>query len=287
MAAALAVMPGWRKVTGVHRVPSRSPVPRAATAPSATHGSGIGSQALPTCGIWTRWSMRASPANPAASAASAISRSQPIGSSPHGKRDTWRRTSTPVEDVRSGRSAAVGVAAGRSGTAASSSSGSTWRTTSHPSSATSAATARALRSWPARAGAGTGTSRSALRRRHRSSGVSRRTTTAGQPCGTGEAEPPSSAVDVEAEGVDDRRQPSPEARRDDGLEEGEGVGRGVEVVRAAPDDAAQGVRADDLLGAVPLRPRRLPRARGADEHHECRVGERHGGSLPDRVTLVR
>ena len=57
VAAALAVMPAERNVTGVHSVPSRSPVPTPARAPSVTHGSGIGSQARPTWGIWIRWSI--------------------------------------------------------------------------------------------------------------------------------------------------------------------------------------------------------------------------------------
>ena len=45
VAAALAVMPGARNVTGVTSVPSSRPVPRPASAPSVTQGSGIGDQA--------------------------------------------------------------------------------------------------------------------------------------------------------------------------------------------------------------------------------------------------
>ena len=48
VAAAFAVTPAGRKVTGVQSVPRSSPVPRAATAPRVTQGSGIGSHARPT-----------------------------------------------------------------------------------------------------------------------------------------------------------------------------------------------------------------------------------------------
>ena len=56
-------------------------------------------------------------------------------------------------------------------------------------------------------------------------------------------------------------------------------------MRSAAHDGAQGVGRDDLLGAVALhRPGRLPRGGGTDQHDECRVGERHGRSLPDPAT---
>ena len=101
VAAALAVMPGGRNVTGVTSVPSSSPVPRPASAPRVTHGSGIGDQARSTCGIWMRWSISASPAKPASSAARATPRSQASGSSPHGNRETWSTTFSPCEVRRS------------------------------------------------------------------------------------------------------------------------------------------------------------------------------------------
>ena len=104
VAAALAVTPGGRKVTGVTRVPSRSRVSRPASRPSVTQGSGIGSQAVPTCGTWIRWSISAIPAKPASSAASATSRSHVAGSSPQGNRETWRTTSRPSRAA--GRAAA-------------------------------------------------------------------------------------------------------------------------------------------------------------------------------------
>ena len=54
VATVLARMPGARNVTGVTSVPRRRPGSRPASMPSVTHGSGIGSQARPTCGIWIR-----------------------------------------------------------------------------------------------------------------------------------------------------------------------------------------------------------------------------------------
>ncbi len=92
VATVLAMMPGARKVTGETSVPSRSSVSRPARKPRLTHGSGSGSQARPTCGIWMRWSIRAIPANPTSAAARARSRSQGPGASPHGNRDTCKIT---------------------------------------------------------------------------------------------------------------------------------------------------------------------------------------------------
>jgi hypothetical protein len=54
VATVFASMPGERKVTGVTSVPSRSPVVRPASSPSVTHGSGMGSQGRPACGIWIK-----------------------------------------------------------------------------------------------------------------------------------------------------------------------------------------------------------------------------------------
>ena len=102
---------------------------------------------------------------------------------------------------------------------------------------------------------------------------------AGRP---GLREPAAPAAGIEPEGVDDGGQAAAEPGGDDGLEHGERVGGGVEVVRSAAHDGTQGVGGDDLLGAVALRrPGRLPRGGGTDQHDECRVGERHAGSLPD------
>ena len=54
VATVLARIPGARNVTGVTSVPRRRPGSRPASIPSVTQGSGIGSQARPTCGIWIR-----------------------------------------------------------------------------------------------------------------------------------------------------------------------------------------------------------------------------------------
>ena len=279
VAAAFAVTPAGRKVTGVQRVPSSSPVPAAAIAPRATHGSGIGSHARPTWGTWMRWSISASPAKPASSAARATSVSQASGSSPHGKRDTCRTDRRPRLEVRS-RAVRVGRGAGAGRASARRPQRPRPRGPS-PRRPAAGRTSRTERSCPASAGAGTGRSRAALRRRHSASGVSRRTATAGSPAARAAA--PSQALPlrrVETEGVHDRGQAAAEPGGDDRLEDGERVGRGVEVVRAAAQDAAQGVGGDDLLVAVAGgRPRRLAGPRGADEHHEGRVGESHPPSL--------
>ena len=168
VAAALAVTPAGRKVTGVHSVPSSRPVPSPASAPRVTHGSGIGSHARPTWGIWIRWSIRASPAKPASSAARATSPSHASGSSPHGNRETWSTIRSPRLLVRS--SAGAGAGAGGSG------GGRRGRPRPAPRGPSPRRRARGpprgpCRSWPASAGAGTGRSRVALRRRHSAASV--------------------------------------------------------------------------------------------------------------------
>ncbi len=92
VATALASGPGDRKVTGLTSVPRCSPVPSPASSPRVTKGSGIGSHGLPTCGIWMRWSISATPANPDSAAARATPVSHPTGSSPHGNRETCSNT---------------------------------------------------------------------------------------------------------------------------------------------------------------------------------------------------
>ena len=231
----------------MHSVPSRSPVPRPATAPRVTHGSGIGSQARPTWGIWIRWSITASPANPASSAASATSRSHPSGSSPQGNRDTCSSTSTPVDAVRSPATARTRCWHGgrrwhTGATGAGSDPSTTGTTRSHPSCAISPATARRRASCPARTRAGSGRSRAALRRRHTSSGVSSSTTTAGSADRPRARQPARAAGRGRTRGC---RRPSsglgPSRAATIGLEHGERVGGGVEVVRAAAHEATQGV----------------------------------------------
>ena len=188
VAAALAVMPGARNVTGVTRVPSSSPVPRPASAPSVTHGSGIDDQARSTWGIWIRWSMRARPEKPASSAAVATSVTQASGSSPQGNRLRWRTTFRPCEVRRS----SVGAGAGpRPGVGGAGSPAVTVCTRSQPSSASRTTCSRCRLSCAARTGAGTGTSRAAFRLRQVASGVSRTTATAGSPAARARASQPS------------------------------------------------------------------------------------------------
>ncbi len=178
VAAALAVMPGARYVTGVTSVPSRKSVVSPASMPSVTHGSGIGSHARPTCGIWIRWSMRASPSNPASEAAAAIEASQDAGSSPHGKRDicstnpSWAGRSAWSARAR----AACGVCAGSTRTSSAACS-----TTSHGSAPISVTASGIRRSWASTALAGRGRSRARLRRLHSDASISNRTATAGNP----------------------------------------------------------------------------------------------------------
>ena len=223
-----------------------------------------------------RWSISASPAKPASSAARATSVSQASGSSPHGKRDTCRTDRRPRLEVRSalGRGAAAGI----DGAAISSAATSTTR--SHPSASSRGRTSRTERSCAGehrcrdRPVAG-GVAAAALGVRGVEHDGDRR-----QPALAGRVEPGAPLRRVEPEGVDHRGQATTEPCGDDGLEDGERVGRGVEVVRPAAHDAAQGVGGDDLLGAVVGRgPGRLPGPRGADEHHEGRVGESHAPSL--------
>ena len=189
VAAALAVTPGARNVTGVTRVPSCSRVVEAASAPSVTHGSGIGSHARPTCGIWTRWSIRAMPASPACSAAATMSRSHVSRSPSAGKCESWsttpRRPVRPAGDVVA-RATASPAAAGASSGA---SSGAT-RTTCHPSPSSRSTVDTTAASWLVRTRAGTGRSRAELRERHTPAGVSRTTATAGRPAARAAASQP-------------------------------------------------------------------------------------------------
>ncbi len=239
---------------------------RPASSPRVTYGSGIGSHARATCGIWTRWSISASPCSPAASAAAATSTSQPAGSSPHGNRDSWSTSRGP-----SAARSAVRTGAGSGALTAASS---TTCTTSQPSAATSATTSRTRASCRASAGAGTGRSRRALRSRHTAAGVSTQHEDGRHGVGAGEVEQRAPARGVEPEGVDHRGQASSHPGGDHLVEHREGVVGGVEVGRAAADHPAQRVRRDDLDRPVPRRgPVRLAGARGAHQDDERRVGE--------------
>ena len=238
VAAALAVMPGARNVTGVTRVPSSRPVPSPATAPRVTHGSGIGAQARSTCGIWMRWSITDSPAKPASSTARATPVSQANGSSPHGNRLTWSTTLSPCDVRRSSPAGAVSGAATPRSSAGSSAR--TVCTTSQPSSASCGTSARCRLSWPASVGAGTGRSRRRVaapalgvwRVHHDDHG--------GQPELSGSRQPASAPVLVGAEGVDDGGQPA--------------AGAGATTTRSSRSKASP--LASRSCGPLPTTPRR-------------------------------
>ena len=257
VAAAFASRPGECSDNGLTSVPSSSRVGRPASRPSVTHGSGIGSQVRPTCGIWIRWSINARPRKPASAAASATSASQRAGSPPQPNRDSCSTNPSPLgvarrAPVRGGRRprpASVTVMR---------------RTSSQPSVARSSS--RTLRSCAASAGAGTGRARSRFRSRHSRSGCpgQRNRGHAGGP-GGGEVLP--APRGVEPERVDDSRQPASQTCPDDQVEHGEGVARGVQVGLARPDDGTQRVAGHDLAaGEVSGRPCRLARPRCPDQH---------------------
>ncbi len=243
--------------------------------PRVTQGSGIGSQAVPTCGIWIRWSIRAMPANPASSAASATPFSHAAGSSPQGNRDTWSTTSSPWGSGRG---------AGASGAATGADPAVTVVTWSQPSSCRFAQDRREAAQL---VGEHLG--------RHRSvtSGVPGPAELGGRverdrhggetvlPC---VVDPPGTPYGIQTQGVHDRGEATAHAARDDQLQQRERVLRGVQVVAAAADHAAQVVRRDDLRGAVPLlRPGRLAGAGRAHEDDESGVRQpgldAHGRSL--------
>ncbi len=270
VAAALAVIPAGRKVTGVTSVPSRSRVSRPATRPSVTHGSGIGSQARSTCGIWMRWSITASPANPASSAASAIERSQPPGSSPHGKRETWIITASPCDERRS----SVGAAAGAGVSAAAGESGTTTWTRSQPSSSSSLRTSPNRLSCAASAGAGTTYARSALRRRVSSGGVSMTTATAGSPAAFAASSQarrrPRSRPRVSTTVV------SPRERRAATTRSRISNASSVASRSWAPEPTTPRRSSDDTISrtaVVRTGEMRLARPRGSDEDQECGIGQ--------------
>ena len=205
VATVLARIPGARNVTGVTSVPRRRPGSRPASIPSVTHGSGIGSQARPTCGIWIRWSISAIPCKPASAAARATAASQAPGlPGPHPTgtaRSAARGPSGPAAAAaRSPRIFAPGVCDGlrlrRLGAPV---------TRSQPSASISAAAARIRRSWPSSTGAGTGRSRARLRRRHSGRIGDQEHRDGGQPAAPGQLQIATAPRRVEAQRVDHRR----------------------------------------------------------------------------------
>ena len=275
VAAALAVMPADRNVTGVTSVPSSSPVPRPASAPSVTHGSGIGDHARSTCGIWMRWSISASPEKPARSAALATSVSQASGSSPQGNRLSWRTTFSPWEVRRSLRRGSCDSPGPRPGCIALAGRSRCARRPS-PRRRAGPRARRCRLSCPARTGAGTGPSRAALRRRQAASGVSSTTATAGSPASPRLRQPAEPSSGVGAERVDDGGQaaPQPGGRRSSPAGRTRRRRRPGRAGRCRPRRAARPRRRP--RGAVaPRRPGRLAGARRPDQDDQGGVGQRH------------
>ena len=81
----------------------------------------------------------------------------------------------------------------------------------------------------------------ALRWRETDSGVSKSTATQGSPADSPLLAQPVAQVRVEAEGVDHHGETTPGPAGHDLVEQGEGVGRGVEVELATADHRPQGV----------------------------------------------
>ena len=286
VAAALAVMPAGRKVMGETSVPRRSRVSRPATSPRVTHGSGIGSQARSTCGIWMRWSITASPGE-AGLVRGQRHRPQPGGRllAPREARELEHHGAAPATSAgrRSARTAGAGASAttGESGVT----------TCDHvPALVGELDVAdlaeplelagerrgrddvRAVRVAPSRL-LGRGVDHDGDRR---------------EPGGAGRLEPGPATAAVEAQGVDDGGQAAREAAGDDALEEVEGLVGGLEVVLTAADDGAELVGGDDLVAAVVRGGEmRLARPRGSDEDHECGIGQGlHGQEVCQEATLL-
>ena len=136
--------------------------------------------------------------------------------------------------------------------------------------------------------AGTGRSRAALRRRHRAGGSVEGDRDGAEPVPPGEGEQRPAPLLVEPEGVDDGGEAAAQPAGHDQVEQCERLGRGVEVVASAADQAAQVVRGDDLGRPVPLlRPRGLAGGRRPDQHDESRVGQRPPRRLRHTGECVR
>ena len=275
VATALAVMPGRPER---HR---RAPACRAAgrcrgrrAGPSVTHGSGIGSQARPTCGIWIRWSISASPAKPASSAAQRRSPRSQAGRvlAPREARDL-QHDLEPCD----GRGSPVGRRRGLRGVGAAARARRGRRTVrrrSQPSSSRLRGPSRNARSWSvehrrrhgpvARRRCGAGTPRPGCRRRRRRRAARR----------PGAVQPARAPSGVQAERVHDGGQPAAEPGGDDRVEQGEGVGRRVQVVRGRCRPRRAGRRRRrPRRGGSARRPHGLARPRGADEDHERGIGQ--------------
>ena len=147
------------------------------------------------------------------------------------------------------------------------------------------------RSWPLTILLGTGVPRARLRSRTTRAGRIEDDRVDRHAVALAERPPGGSALGLQAGRVDHRRQLAPQALVDDQLEQLERVARRALVAFAGPDDGAQAVRRDDLLGREPLRgPLRLARAARTDEHDERWVRkpnhEQRLGSTADETLIL-
>ena len=286
VATALASTPGARKVTGVTSVPSRRPVPRPASRPRVTNGSGIGSQARSTCGIWIRWSISATPSKPASAAALVTAASQAAGSSPHGNREICRTKPSRPGSGRSGPASArcggagcgSGGGRGRGGEARLGGArggagqdhvpalgGDLGRYRGHPPQL-AVQDGGGHRPVP-RPVAGPALRRAGLQQ-HRDRG---------QAHAPGQFPLRPAAGRIQPERVHHRGQAAAQPGRDDLVEQAERVRGGGQVMLTAADDAAQLVRGDDLGGPVAGRcPGGFPRPGRPDQDDQRRVRQTCG-----------
>ena len=295
VAAALAVMPGGRNVTGVTSVPSRAgcrgrpPGRGSPTAPGSAPRPG------PTWGIWIRWSISASPAKPGLVGGQGHRRA----ARPPGPRPRGTGTAGARPRARGRRCAGADAVPDRGvGRSARRSTGGAPAPDDHldavPALGVQRRADRRRRGVAARPGPAPAPGRS---RR----GVAAPALVAGRVEQDGDRRQPGCArprrasairrVGVQAEGVDDGGQPAAEPGGDDAFEQVEGVGRGVEVVRAAADDAAQVVGGHDLRAAVArggpgglARPRRRRRGRRVRDRAGARSGFWQGRCVSRRRT---
>ena len=107
----------------------------------------------------------------------------------------------------------------------------------------------------------------------------------------GKTRPSPSIVPVEAEGVDDRRQPPAHSLCHDLFQDRESSRTGLLIVLAGAHHPPKAIRGDDLCRTKgPGCPRALARTGRADQHHQAGRGQTqlHAGVLVDQsVTWVR
>ena len=234
---------------------------------------GKSSHARPTCGIWRKWSITTERVEAGrlglggdARAAGPAGRSTAV---PGERREVQAEAQADRPRLPGGpRPSVVPPSRGRHGPQGTGS----W-TASKPSAARPARCSARRRRWPWMSGSGSGRARDRLRSRHDLERC-REDHRHGRDTGrAGELDPVRPARLVEAERVDDRREPAPEPGRDDRVEHRERVVARRDVVLGLADHPAQAVARHDLGGGEALgRPVRLARARRPDEDDEdgCR-----------------